>query len=39
MSTQPEQVLESNLINQLNSLGHKSVSIKNEAKSVHNSAH
>jgi type I restriction enzyme R subunit len=30
MSTQPEQVLESNLINQLNSLRHKSVSIKNE---------
>ena len=30
MSTQPEQILESNLINKLNSLGHKSVSIKNE---------
>jgi type I restriction enzyme R subunit len=31
MTTQPEQVLEANLIKQLNSLGHKSVSIKNEA--------
>ena len=31
MTTQPEQVLESNLIKQLNSLGHKSVTIKNEA--------
>lgn len=31
MATQPEQVLESNLIKQLNSLGHKSVTIKNEA--------
>lgn len=31
MTTQPEQVLEANLIKQLNSLGHKSVTIKNEA--------
>lgn len=30
MSTQPEQVLESNLVKQLNSLGHHSVTIKNE---------
>lgn len=31
MSTQPEQVLEENLIKQLDSLGHKPVTIKNEA--------
>lgn len=36
MSTQPEQVLESNLINQLNSLGHKPVIIKNEADLLSN---
>lgn len=36
MSTQPEQVLENNLVNQLIGLGHKSVTIKTEDDLVNN---